>query len=455
MQLLVIAIAPAIALLTLFYLKDKYEREPIKQVVKVFFWGWFIVIPAIILESLIPSPSVSTDWVTIFLYYLVVVALVEEGLKFMAVLLLPVQKKPRIASIYNSPDFNESYDGITYTVSASLGFATLENIFYVFEHGTGAGILRAILSVPGHALFGVAMGYFIGKAKFSPNGGGKLLLSGLALATVLHGTYDFLLMTEHIGMILLVLPLMIGMWVLGLKQVKSAQKNSPFINNPPPVSNKITPMNPNKFCTNCGKEIPVHATFCANCGKEVTQSPPLSPNVSLNIERGYCEFCQYCGKSLERLLTKPGQSSYCSHCKRTTKYSNFRGDTLLECPQGSSNSEKIVFEESEKNHARVTFCRYCGLQALVEDLFQPHHTSSCLNCGKPAKYPNPLDTILFLECYHCRKADYIGGSFCPWCGQKVGTEDSRNPKRLCIHCGKEIMLNASFCNFCGNWHRRP
>ena len=45
--------------------------------------------------------------------------------------------------------------------------------------------------------FAILMGYFMGKAKFS-NNRIKLNLTGLFLAIVFHGTYDFFLFIEFV-----------------------------------------------------------------------------------------------------------------------------------------------------------------------------------------------------------------------------------------------------------------
>ena len=60
-------------------------------------------------------------------------------------------------------------DGIVYGVTVSLGFATLENIYYVFagfDDPLGVAYLRAFSAVPAHALFGVFMGYYFMKYSF-------------------------------------------------------------------------------------------------------------------------------------------------------------------------------------------------------------------------------------------------------------------------------------------------
>lgn len=89
--------------------------------------------------------------------------------------------------------FTDPMDGLVYGATASLGFATLENVLYVAENGFGTAIVRAVLSVPGHAFFGAIMGYFVGRARTLPAGTSvvPLTLRGLAVAVILHGLYDF------------------------------------------------------------------------------------------------------------------------------------------------------------------------------------------------------------------------------------------------------------------------
>ena len=70
-------------------------------------------------------------------------------------------------AIYRHVEFEDAYDGILYGASVSLGFATVENILYLFTFGTDIAFIRALLPVSSHALFGVVMGYYIGRAKFA------------------------------------------------------------------------------------------------------------------------------------------------------------------------------------------------------------------------------------------------------------------------------------------------
>jgi RsiW-degrading membrane proteinase PrsW (M82 family) len=78
----------------------------------------------------------------------------------------------------------------------SMGFATIENINYVFTYGYSTAVVRMFLSVPAHATFGVVMGYFIGKAKFDQANRFRLLFTGLLIAVLFHGTFDFFIFLQ-------------------------------------------------------------------------------------------------------------------------------------------------------------------------------------------------------------------------------------------------------------------
>jgi RsiW-degrading membrane proteinase PrsW (M82 family) len=148
----------------------------------------------------------------------IVVALVEEFSKYVIVKLYAQKNK----------EFNESFDGIVYAVFVSMGFAALENVLYVFQYGVATGITRAFTAVPAHAVFGVLMGYFMGKAKFSEN---KFILNitGLLLATIFHGAYDFFLFISFIPGVYIgaFISLIIGI-ILSNKAIKKHQNASIF-----------------------------------------------------------------------------------------------------------------------------------------------------------------------------------------------------------------------------------
>jgi RsiW-degrading membrane proteinase PrsW (M82 family) len=232
LSLLGTALAPVIFLFTFIYLRDRYQREPLRLLIFTFLVGVVIAVPVVFVELYLGrlfGTEYSGDVVTVLLRAFVVVALVEESFKFLGLMLVAY---PRDA-------FDEPYDGIMYAASVSLGFAAIENVLYTFDKGLGVGLLRAFTAVPGHAMMGVVMGYFVGLAKFKQDSGvkGVYMVLGLLFATLIHGAYDFFLMyNEMLVFPLAFLVLIVGIF-LGLKAMKIHNRNSPFSN---PVENNST-----------------------------------------------------------------------------------------------------------------------------------------------------------------------------------------------------------------------
>ncbi len=193
MGLFALAIAPGIAICLFIYFKDKYNREPLGLLILSFFLGVLSIIPAIIIQlaltkpvKLLMGPGI---FYTAFFSYLIV-ALSEEGSKFLALRF----------SAYRRKAFDDPFDGIVYAVVVSMGFATLENIMYVTDHGIGTGILRMFLSVPAHATFGVLMGYHVGLAKFDLANKRRHMLLAIFWPVLFHGTFDFFLFVGNTWM---------------------------------------------------------------------------------------------------------------------------------------------------------------------------------------------------------------------------------------------------------------
>jgi RsiW-degrading membrane proteinase PrsW (M82 family) len=232
-ELLGIALAPGAAIMLYIYLKDKHEREPLSLLITSFGYGIFSTAITLIftwsLEMVLLFKE--DDLIQQFFDAFFKVALLEEFSKFIFVRFV----------LYPNRNFNEPFDGIVYAVMVSMGFATLENLMYVFEFGFRTGILRMFTAVPAHATFGVMMGYFLGKAKFTHSRGLYLALLALIVPTIFHGAYDyFWFIAERKDIwagiwIFAVASLVLGLF-LSRNAIKLHQQASPFIGvkNPEP-----------------------------------------------------------------------------------------------------------------------------------------------------------------------------------------------------------------------------
>jgi RsiW-degrading membrane proteinase PrsW (M82 family) len=114
----------------------------------------------------------------------------------------------------------------------SMGFATLENVLYVYQYGYATGIMRMFTAVPAHATFAILMGYFLGKAKFSHRKVFYYSVIALLMAAIFHGAYDYFIFISYLP----------GLWtgafislviclLLSRKAIRLHQQSSPFITN--------------------------------------------------------------------------------------------------------------------------------------------------------------------------------------------------------------------------------
>ncbi len=218
--LLILAVAPGFFILWYIYNKDKYEREPKGLIVATFFIGVGIAVPAGLIEYLFEWGTgipMTGNILGAFIGSFLIVAPIEEVAKYLSV---------RVKA-YNSPSFNEVMDGIVYSVAGALGFATIENVFYIFEYGAATGIFRAIFSVPLHALCGGIIGYYLGMKKVHKEQKKYFVAAGIMIAILFHGAYDFVLFSETFLGILIV-PIMIWLFIVYKKRLLTALKDSPF-----------------------------------------------------------------------------------------------------------------------------------------------------------------------------------------------------------------------------------
>jgi RsiW-degrading membrane proteinase PrsW (M82 family) len=220
--LLALAFAPGIAIVLYIYLKDKHEREPVGLLLISFIYGGLSTLITLFISW--PLDLIVTfkeyDALHQFANAFFKVALIEEFSKFVFIRFI----------LYYNKNFNEPFDGIIYAVMVGMGFATLENILYVFQYGIATGIVRMFTAVPAHATFAILMGYFLGRAKFTHRREVSDSILALLVATVFHGAYDYFLFISYVPGIWIgaFLSLAVAL-ILSRKAIHLHQQSSPFI----------------------------------------------------------------------------------------------------------------------------------------------------------------------------------------------------------------------------------
>lgn len=216
LPIIMAAIAPGLSLLTYFYLKDRYETEPIHLVIRMFLFGVLLVYPTMVLQNALIEEFGKGTFISAFFLS----GGIEEFLKWFILYHL----------IFRHEAFDEPYDGIVYAVAVSLGYATLENIIYAFLNASSfsALMMRALLPVSAHALFGVMMGYYLGKAKFIPHKAQRYLWISLLLPILWHGLFDYILLLFKTNWVWIMIPVMTFLWIRTIWRVDRANAHSPL-----------------------------------------------------------------------------------------------------------------------------------------------------------------------------------------------------------------------------------
>lgn len=220
--LLLLGLAPSMIWLW-YYLKKDVNPEPKRMVLKVFVFGFcatfiafgieWVLIKAmldlktacprceLVIPQLLGTAGASSALLPLSFIVLAALALVEEWVKFAAARL----------EIIRSRYFDEPVDAMIYLVVAALGFAAAENIGYILqnaEYAVGIAYFRFVSSTLLHTLASAILGYFFALSLIHTTRRIFLASVGLALATVLHTLFNFLIITsertEH-AMVLIVL----------------------------------------------------------------------------------------------------------------------------------------------------------------------------------------------------------------------------------------------------------
>jgi RsiW-degrading membrane proteinase PrsW (M82 family) len=219
MSLIFLSFAPVLIIAFYVYFRDKYEKEPLQLLLKALGAGALSMVPVFFVEQFLSlfTPDTPGPWEAGYTAF-IVAGVTEELFKYLFLVWL----------VWRNPNFNEKFDGIVYAVFVSLGFAGVENVIYVMANGTGVGITRALTAVPAHALFGVVMGFHLGIARMVPELRTRHLWLAVLVPILLHGIYDFIIMSGYDWGFLLFLPYLAFLWFNGFRKMNIISDSSRF-----------------------------------------------------------------------------------------------------------------------------------------------------------------------------------------------------------------------------------
>ncbi len=212
---LTLALIPVVIVLPAILWLDRFEAEPVPQLLFAFGWGAVVATAAALLVNTYSLALLASSAKSVNVTAVLVAPWVEEGLKGLAVVAV---------YLWRREEFDGIVDGIVYAGLAGLGFAFTENVFYLgkaFQDSGSSGlavtfVLRAIFGPFAHPLFSMAIGVGLGISVGARQGWLRICapIAGTAIAVLLHAAWNFSAIAGLRGFIwaylLFQLPIFIG-----------------------------------------------------------------------------------------------------------------------------------------------------------------------------------------------------------------------------------------------------
>lgn len=183
-ELALLGAAPALLAMAIVDVMDAKRPEPRSTLRRVALAGAISALPVILVGEVLKLVGPTTGYAAALWLSFMIAAVPEEAAKLASVYLMA----------WRRPEFDERMDGIVYGARAGLGFALVENVAYLlllprsFSEYLQLFIARAVLAVPGHAIWGGVAGYFAARRRFDGTGPGWW--GGFGFAVLMHGLYD-------------------------------------------------------------------------------------------------------------------------------------------------------------------------------------------------------------------------------------------------------------------------
>lgn len=174
-----IGFLPAIAWLMFFLIEDRVHPEPKKMVFKVFLVGILSAITAAALQLSLQATAfkffgINDTHKISFLSFSIIEELVKLAMVYVVV--------------KGSKYLDEPVDYMIYMITGALGFAAIENAFFLLEKAPDIIfeiiILRSVGATLLHALASGFVGFYWAKRK---------LILGLLIAVLLHAGFNYLI----------------------------------------------------------------------------------------------------------------------------------------------------------------------------------------------------------------------------------------------------------------------
>ena len=210
---------PALFWAAYHYYKDRHLPEPPLNLATCFVLGASAAWISKLLYAALEPLGLRYDAVVLadqnplglFLYAVLAIGPIEEASKLL----------PFLAIALRFRAFDDVLDGITYASFIALGYAAIENAYYLQYLTPGAAVARGFAGPVVHIAFASVWGYAIGRARLA----GRPILwptvASLAVSALLHGVYDFFALSGPRGSLLAAAAVVVALWLWRLFVIRS------------------------------------------------------------------------------------------------------------------------------------------------------------------------------------------------------------------------------------------
>ena len=196
-----------------YYLRKDLHPEPKKMIVKIFLWGAVVTLPVFLVQIGLASLLGGINMGTLarnIIYWFFIIACSEELFKYLVIKI----------KVTGSPNLDEPLDIMLYMVIAALGFAAVENVLYliapvgqrslnqIIDHTLIIALVRFVGATFLHTLCSAVIGYAVAISLCDQKNKFLEASSGIVIAVLLHGLYNFSIMTL-VGSLKLIIPVVI------------------------------------------------------------------------------------------------------------------------------------------------------------------------------------------------------------------------------------------------------
>ncbi|MGC8658984.1 MAG: PrsW family glutamic-type intramembrane protease [Desulfomonilaceae bacterium] len=282
---ILIGVAPGIIWLAYCFIVNRRETRSFESVFRVFLWSASFTFPTSLLEqalnATIIKPTIQETLVSGFL----MIAPLEEFFKLLAVWI----------GAYRQSDFRSPVDGVTYAVTAALGFVVIENAMYISRLGPSIMVSRLLYATPAHILFSFMWGYSLGIARFMASGEIFMVSKGFVFAVLFHGAYNILVALAPAQAKIVLAPYMALLVVIAIVLFRKLLHMTPYAD----LGGALL-----VICPGCEAFVPESLPRCQRCGFDLSEPDIDSPRFCWKCHHEVSRISMRCPRCFVRLRPK-------------------------------------------------------------------------------------------------------------------------------------------------------